>query len=99
MKPISLRILKILKYIPYVNILCLFLCLYNSFFFRKQNNYVLNTLWILFSTAFPYFVIAKLFANSGAGFDLVIGLIGVYFVPLIIAFRLLNLQESQNDPK
>lgn len=99
MKSIPLRIQKTIMYIPYANISCIFMWLYNSFFVHKNKCYVIRTLWILLSTAIPFWALYSFLANHGTKIALIFEMLYIYFIPFIIAYRLIKLQKSINIPE
>lgn len=92
MRPISLKIQKVIMFIPYVNILNLFFWLYNSVFYFKAKKTFARSLWILLSTLCPLMFFQLLVAEHFVSVGRIISYLNIYAIPLILSYRFIKYQ-------
>ncbi len=97
---ISIKVQKILMFIPFINVFGLFIWLYNFISNSKKPTVFAKSLLIIFASTIPLVIIqiilTKLFSNS-AVFVSVLGYIFTYLIPLSMDFFLIKYQRSLSE--
>lgn len=94
MKIVSVETQKKIMYIPYVNILNLFIWLNNIRYMDVPYNGVPKTLLILFINSIPLVLIQSILVNTFPIVGNVLSYINVYLIPLLISRGLIRYQEQ-----
>lgn len=94
LKPISIKMQKIIMFIPGINIFCLPIWLYNSFFYNKKHNTLLRSLYIIFSSTVPLMVLLIAVSYYFPATSDFLRKLNGYFMPLLLGYRLVKYQES-----
>ena len=84
--------------IPGLNMLCLPIWLYNSYYYKKNRDTKWQTLFIVFTSAVPLFLLDVFISEVIPGMNgfsyFAIG----YLLPFLISFRLIKYQEKIGIP-
>lgn len=94
MKPISIKAQKIIMYIPGINIFCIVIWLYNSFFYDENQSTLKQSLLIIFTSAVPLAVLQTALGFYFPKIGEVLGVLNSYLIPLFIGYRLVKYQEK-----
>ena len=81
-------------YLPGVNILCMPIWIYNSFYFNKQASTNTKSLYIVFSSSVPLMLLQVIAEYYLPMVGRIIGYINAYLVPLLIGCRLAEYQHE-----
>ena len=93
MKPISVRTQKTMSYLPGVNQFCMYIWIYNCFYFKKYTSITAKSLFIVFSSSAPlmfFQMMIELYWPLGGK---VVKYAIAYLIPLLIGYRLAMYQE------
>lgn len=94
MKKISIETQKKMMYIPYINILNMFIWLYNCISLKPPRNCVPKTLTILFVNSLPLLLLQIILSNIWPAVANILTYINAYLIPLLISRGLINYQED-----
>lgn len=103
MNPVSVKTQRLIMYIPLVNVVNMFICIYNHYAVpnKKKNN--LRSVGYLLSYSIPaaigYSLLYRLVANRIPAMEPLLYALGIYLVPLIMSFGLIKFQEKYIFPK
>ena len=94
MKPVTIKVQKIIACIPGLNILCIPIWLYNSFYYERAQSTLFRSLTIILSSAALLTLLQMLGDFYLPNVGRLLGSINSYLIPAIIGFRLIKLQEK-----
>jgi len=94
MKPVSVKMQKTIMYLPGVNIFCMPIWIYNSFYFNKQASTNAKSLYIVFSSSVPLMFLQIIVEYHLPTIGRIIGYVNAYLIPLLIGYRLAKYQEE-----
>lgn len=94
MKPVDIKIQKIIMYIPGINIFCLSIWFYNSFFFNKIKNTRIQSLIIVITSSVPLVILQMIVEFYLVDVGYYLGFLNSYLIPLLMGYRFVKLQEE-----
>lgn len=94
MNRVSIKTQKILMFIPYVNIINLFIWLYISTHQFKEKNTFLRSLWILFSTLGPLVFAQVTLSQFLPTLGTLMSYANIYMIPFVLGYRFIRYQET-----
>lgn len=97
MKPVSIQIQQKIMFIPYVNMVNIFIWFYNSVCLHVSSSVVARSLGIIFISFVPLAaiqtVVAKIFPDVGH----FLSYLNSYIIPLFISYGLIKYQQKLSE--
>ena len=93
MRPVEIKTLRIIAFIPVINILCFGLFLYNCFFFKPTFKQFLHSLLFYLFPAVIVAILREIILGWRPAAGTIIDPVYTYLVSLIVGLRLASYQE------
>ena len=93
MKPVPKKVQRIIAFIPGINLFCLPIFIYNSFFIKLTfKNYLRSLVYLVFPAIFVG-ILRKIFIYYFPASSVGFGHVCTYLILLIVGLRLISFQE------